>query len=273
MSTNKSDFYVGYMPEAAPAFAKKSRRFVWVLLAIVPLIGLGLAVSQRGFPPAVFEFGTLTQIEGELVMAPVPLLRTLEEGHIKHILLVGAGKMGAEYTFADWEKDNGVSLEGKRLVLNGTRIYHNGKMALELTEGVASIMRYSESVPSSSPNVISLGEVSLKGEILDPKCALGVMNPAEGKPHRSCAIRCIAGGIPPMLRITNNKGETNYILVKGRDKKDVNASIIPYVADQIQICGRLVQQDDWLVLYSDPASEIQRLAPFIPEGQVAMCGR
>ena len=101
-----------------------------------------------------------------------------------------------------------------------------------------------------------------KGEILDPKCALGVMNPAEGKPHRSCAIRCISGGIPPLFRIKTKGGESNYILLKNKDGEAINQEVLPYVADQLLICGNLVQEADWLVLYIDPETEIQRISPY-----------
>ena len=41
--------------------------------------------------------------------------------------------------------------------------------------------------------------VMLRGEIVDSKCYLGVMNPGEGTVHRDCAARCLSGGLPPML--------------------------------------------------------------------------
>jgi len=44
------------------------------------------------------------------------------------------------------------------------------------------------------------------GEIVDSKC-LGVMTPGQLTTHRACAIRCISGGIPPVLHVrqTNAK--------------------------------------------------------------------
>jgi hypothetical protein len=44
----------------------------------------------------------------------------------------------------------------------------------------------------------------LTGELVDSKCFLGVMRPAVGKVHRGCAIRCLAGGVPPGLLLRNS---------------------------------------------------------------------
>ena len=46
-----------------------------------------------------------------------------------------------------------------------------------------------------APQVLA-DNVTLKGEIIDPKCYLGAMKPGGGKTHKACAMRCIAGGIP-----------------------------------------------------------------------------
>ena len=47
----------------------------------------------------------------------------------------------------------------------------------------------------------SLGKQTFVGEIVDSKCFLGVMNPGRLTPHRACAIRCISGGVPPVLLV------------------------------------------------------------------------
>jgi hypothetical protein len=48
------------------------------------------------------------------------------------------------------------------------------------------------------------------------------MKPGFGKPHRSCAVRCISGGVPPILRIKDEKGETNYLMLIGSDDQAIN---------------------------------------------------
>lgn len=56
----------------------------------------------------------------------------------------------------------------------------------------------------------SLGEFTLQGEIVDSKCYLGVMRPGNTKTHRACAVRCIAGGVPPVLLVRDAQGDAMY---------------------------------------------------------------
>ncbi len=71
--------------------------------------------------------------------------------------------------------------------------------------------------------------VTLKGEIIDPKCYLGAMKPGGGKTHKACAMLCISGGVPPMLVTRDaNKQETFYLLTT--DQGGVaNELVLPFV--------------------------------------------
>ena len=195
-----------------------------------------------------------------------------KSGEIKSILLVGFGKMGAEKDIGLMEKKEGTKLYGAHVKFKGTRIYHDGKELLELTEGVNSFLEKS-TIPAMHLDIKKeKGSVTLRGEIYDPKCAFGVMKPGYGKPHRSCAVRCISGGIPPVLKMTNKNGEANYCLLVGPNGEAINQLVLEYVADQIQICGELKEEDDWLVLYTDPTADILRLQPHFIEGEIPLCG-
>ncbi len=273
MKDLKSDFYIGWQEKAPQLFTQRSKRFIWAVLATVVLTA-GLIVGfQKPFVGSTFEFGTISTLEGQLTLYPAPMLKIRENGQTQGVLLVGFGKIGAEKTLREMEEAQGVKLEGKSVTLRGTKIYHDGKMVLELSEGKAAFVEAKEMQPRPEIQRKDFGWVTLKGEILDPKCALGVMMPGEGKPHRSCAIRCISGGIPPLLRITNLEGQSNYILLRGMEKEAVNQQVLPYVADQIVICGQLVHEDDWLVLQTDPSSKITRISPYgAPEG-ITQCNQ
>ena len=99
---------------------------------------------------------------------------------------------------------------------------------------------------------LNLGEHTLRGEIVDIKCYLGVMKPAHGKPHRSCAARCISGGIPPVLMVRDRDGDTNHLLLVSADGRTVNREVLPLVAEPVEITGRVVRLGDWLVLQASP---------------------
>jgi hypothetical protein len=89
----------------------------------------------------------------------------------------------------------------------------------------------------------------VKGEIVDPKCFFGVMKPGEGKPHKDCAIRCILGGMPPVLKVMDNEGKQNYYLIVGPHGEKMNEAVRNYVAIPVTIHANAVQYDDWTVLY------------------------
>ena len=210
MENNKNEFYIGWQSEAPDSFARKIKKFIWIILIIVPIVAMSLVLSQQGFEDSNFEFGTLTEIEGTLFMEPVPMIKTTENGKVKTILLVGFGKFGAEKTFEAYlDKNPGkkAALNNFNVKLNGTLIYHDGKTLLELTEGANSIIGWENKTVNYNTQKKALGNTTLRGEIYDPKCAFGVMKPGHGKPHRSCAVRCISGGIPPVLKIENKKGK------------------------------------------------------------------
>ena len=95
-----------------------------------------------------------------------------------------------------------------------------------------------------------MGIQTIRGEIVDPKCYFGVMKPGEGKVHRDCAIRCILGGIPPVLHVQNDKGESNYYLIVGQNGEKMNEAVQDVVAEPVSIEAKVVQQDDWIILYA-----------------------
>lgn len=244
-----NEFYIGWQAEAPPAFARAVRRFVIGLCLLVPAVALLIVAFQSGFSGGTFEYGKKTALEGTFSRSPVPFL-TIQDGInasgkpvLQKILLVGPGKFGFDAT----ERNRAVQ-NGERIKATGFLIYHDGKTGLQ----VESI----ENQPFANPDQSTasrqpLGAVTLRGEITDPKCLLGVMKPGQGKPHRDCAVRCIAGGIPPVLKVANAGGEAEYYLLAGPNGEPANDRLLDYVGDGVQICGNLALEGDWLVLYAD----------------------
>ena len=74
-------------------------------------------------------------------------------------------------------------------------IERNGMVMLEVEPGALHF-----NGPSGiRQRVEELDQRTLRGEIVDGKCWMGVMNPGEGQVHRDCADRCLRGGLPPMF--------------------------------------------------------------------------
>jgi hypothetical protein len=186
------------------------------------------------------------------------------------VLLIGLGKHGADATLQRWESTHG-DLAGKQLRVKGTLIYYEGKTALELTDGDGALLEITTpEKPLPIPVAADLGLVTLLGEITDPKCMLGVMKPGDGRPHRSCAVRCIAGGIPPILYVRNGGQRANYYLVLGAQGQPVNQEILPNVGRNVRLVGRLEQVDNWLLLHTRSVEPLDALPP-APVEQLTLC--
>lgn len=243
------EFFIGYQSET-PTAARRAMRGVVVALAVLAVaLALALTAGQRGEEAAVFEFGNETVLEGRLLDAPEPLL-LLPSG--RAVLLIGYGKHGA------WPvlEDAGFR-PGQTLAVAGTLIYHDGRTLMEITRGAEALRR--AEVPAADrregPDEL-LGPMVLEGEIVDPKCFFGVMKPGEGKPHRACAIRCIEGGIPPVLVAERREAGTvaarAYFLVRGASGEALNDRVGPHVAVPLRVSGTVERWADWYLLRSDP---------------------
>ena len=99
---------------------------------------------------------------------------------------------------------------------------------------------------------------TLRGEIVDSKCFVGVMKPGRGKVHRACATLCIRGGIPPLLVVAEDGGALAYYLLVGPDGRTLDPIAAGLVAEPIEITGDVIELDDLRVLKATPA-HIRRL--------------
>lgn len=249
------DFYVGYLEKAPRSYSRRMKWVIAVLVLATASAAIVLVINQKGFSTATFEFGNHTKLSGKVFKEPVPMIRVPDgkdasgKQVFKTVLLVGYGKQGAKGILGEIEMREGISFEKDFVTLQGTLLYGDGKTLLEVsnmeqTFAGKSDMRFSDAVQKAE----HFGKTMLKGEIIDPKCYFGVMKPGEGKPHRSCAIRCISGGIPPVFAVKNEQGESNYFLLLGKDGEPVNKFVLDYVAEPITIEGELEKYDDWMAI-------------------------
>ena len=119
----EAEFYIGWQPSAPKGFSAWVKKYLFVLLPIVILLGVSLALSQKKFGTGNFEFGTLTEVKGIYFSNPVSVIRVVNgkdiwgnENFIT-VPLIGYGKHGAEGTIADIEKEvsEGEKIIGRRL--------------------------------------------------------------------------------------------------------------------------------------------------------------
>jgi hypothetical protein len=274
MKTEPNEFYIGWQAEAPEGISRRVRQFIFAVCVIVPLVGILLVLNQSGFATSTFELGQPTALEGVLVKTPAPFLRVFRGNDVdgkpvfQNVLLVAPGKHGATEMLVALEKQLGHPLEGRMVKMKGFLIYHDGKTLMEVEE-MTDVMEEG-AAQVEPPQPVQLGSGALLGEITDPKCLFGVMKPGYGKPHRSCAARCIAGGIPPVLKTFSTYGQTQYYLLAGEHGEPVNGEVLPFVGDQVIVCGSIYRMGDWLVVYKDSRKELA-LVPGELKGQVPMC--
>lgn len=252
-----NEYYIGWQPVAPKTYAKHIRKALIALLVIAGLLGVCLAVFQKKFSSGNFEFGQLTSIKGIYLQAPVPMLRVSSSkdifGNNAYITvpLLGFGKMGADGIIRSLEQEKQTSFNGKEIALKATLLYNDGKLLAQIDSNDHPLLSVEPATPNNSlPETKELGEMTIRGEIVDPKCFFGVMKPGQGKPHKDCAIRCILGGIPPVLRVVNEKGAANYYLLVGPHGEKMNTAVQPYVGEPVAMHVHAVQQGDWIVLYT-----------------------
>lgn len=250
------DFYIGYL-EKAPA---PVRRFTLWIVSGITLIALAVAVllvvSQRPFYPNTFEFLQYRTFTGTLHAHPYPVLQVLRPGlagelpAYSYLYLVNEGKFGAQ--------DLATAYDGQRVSFEGALIYRDDQVMVEIKQG--TLVPITNLGPARAAAQRSLGTFTLSGEIVDSKCFLGVMNPGSTKPHRSCATRCISGGVPPLFVVKARDETTRYLLLQNNAGDAVHSLVLDKVAEPLEITGEVFQQDDLLILRSDP-STYRRLTP------------
>jgi hypothetical protein len=270
-----AEFYIGWMPKAPASFAKQVKKVLFILVPLALAVALLLAAYQKKFSTANFEFGKRTEIKGIYFNLPVPMLKVIDKNNAAiTILLIGYGKHGAGTAIREMEKEKNMSFNNRELTLKGTLLYSDGKTLMQIDAAENPVVAVGKKADASfSPQQKDLGLQKIKGEIIDPKCYFGVMKPGEGKAHRDCAIRCILGGIPPVLKVMNDKGEKNYYLIVGPNGEKMNEAVQDFVAEPVEIEARAVQQDDWVILYvkDKTINRISAVSLYKSDKQIASC--
>lgn len=234
------EFFIGWQgkaPEKTGAFLKKITLGVLVLALVV---AGGVAALQGTIAEdASFEFGNTQEFEGVLVKEPVPML----VGESAVWYLVNPFKHGFDPELAE-------EFHLKKVTMEGTLIARENKVMIEALP--KSVKATSGGVVVGNPlgPEVTLGQTTLRGEIVDSKCYLGVMNPGNLKTHRACAVNCIAGGIPPVLLVRNAAGEARYVLLVGEQGQAINEDILPLVAEPVTVTGELRQRGGQLILFT-----------------------
>ena len=248
------EFYIGYLPNMPEGIAKVVRPLIALILVLGIVFAVLFLVGQKPFAKSFFEFGSVKDFEGTIQAQPIPFLLVEKEEKnndlptFERIPLVAEFKNGADKLVNNFN--------GQRVRLKGTKIYRDN---LQMIEVVAdSVEKVAGEVQQSFEKEESLGTQTLRGEIIDSKCYLGVMNPGNQKTHKICAINCLRGGIPALFVVKDSKGNVSELWLLGENGKPINKQILDFVAEPVEMTGEVKRKGDYLYFHSNPNS-IKRL--------------
>jgi hypothetical protein len=247
------EFYVSYIDGSLGTKTKRTIKRFTIGATIVAVIGAILfSFFQKTFKNSTFELTEATKVTGTFHESPYPMLRVeIAENTFKNILLLGFGKSSAN-PFLEKLRNEVDDLNGKELSIEGNLIYYNGKTLIQITNDEKVTLVSNEVAAKPKKEIIS--KMTLEGEIIDPKCFFGVMKPGKGKIHRSCAVRCISGGIPPVLATSDNNNMAQYFLLTDLNGKPINDAVLPFIGKPSEITGIVEQMEDWFFFKIDPRS-------------------
>jgi hypothetical protein len=244
-------FYVGYL-DPNPQTARRLRQLAASLVVLAAVVATVLAIATGPFDRGTYEYAAEREWQGRIEATPYPVLITMTRavansprGGYERFPLVAEGKHGAGALVA--------GLDGATVRLKGRRIIRQETTMIEVVPG--TIERYEPSLKETKSmprqDVEDLGVVTFTGEIVDSKCFLGVMNPGRLEVHRACAIRCIAGGVPPMLFVKESGGREAHLMLVDSRGLPLNDRVLDLVGYQVTIEGRLERRDDLHYLYAE----------------------
>jgi len=257
------EFYVGYLAKAPAGVARHVRRAVLGLALLMVAGAVAVTIAQGPFGRGSWG-NAPKKMTGVLKLAPYPLLLVGAgpgEG-TRTVLLVNAGKCGlfsAGGYCGPVRDESGkdvvvqrraalAPLDGRLVEVTGTVLERDGRVMVELSAAEASIAATGSDLPGGVPvDDGPASSVAVRGRIIDPKCYLGAMKPGDGKVHRACAIRCIAGGIPPVL-LGEGGSAGRFYLLTGAQGEPLNDRVLGYVDDAVEVRGVLSTIGDMEVL-------------------------
>lgn len=221
---------------------------LFIVFMGLPFLSYGIVYWQKPFSSHVYEKKNERTFEGFYFDYPEPLIQ-LDFGYYDpaldpEALLVGPQKKGAQEIIKKAMKKWGI-LNGKKIRIKGKLLYGDRKQLIELSDTEMAI----EVILNSNYPVTQTRSKRkvLQGEIISPKSWFGYMNPAEGKVHKSTAIRSIESGIPPVLRIQKD-GRNNYYILQDKTDENFVQYLSPYIAQEVEIAGETFYQNGWNVL-------------------------
>jgi hypothetical protein len=251
--SDRDDFYIGWEASMPGASRRFVRRVVAAAFAGAIAIAGAIAALQAPFAASVFEYGTEREFVGVLRETPAPQL-VVSGPACTEFCTTRSAWLLAHYGTKRGAADLVRGFDGRTVRLRGVLVYRADQTLLDVVPGSIEAID-AAGTQAAAAIVEDLGEQTLRGEIVDAKCHFGVMRPGNGKTHRACAARCIASGAPPMLWVRDAARERDlHLLLIGADGRALGREVLPWVAESVEVTGRVVRHDNLLVLEAEPTA-------------------
>lgn len=251
--SERDEFYVGWEPSMPAATRRFVRRAVAAAFGCAIALATAIAALEAPFDAGVFEYGDEREFVGVVRETPAPQL-VVSGPACTELCTARSAWLLARYGTKRGAADLVRGLDGRRVRLRGVLVYRGDQTLLDVVPGSVEAID-APGAPAVAAIVEDLGEQTLRGEIVDAKCHFGVMRPGSGKTHRACAARCIASGAPPMLWVRDAARDRDvHLLLVGADGRTLGRELLPWVAEPVEVTGRVVRHDNLLVLVADPTA-------------------
>lgn len=211
---DRDDFYIGYETGLPASWRRPVTLLVGLILSGAVIAALVFVAQERRLANARFDYADESTFDGYLSTTPTPALLVPGSGGVTTYWLVAPGKHGAHAVLGN-HGDGWITLTGKLIARESWRM-------IEVRRD--SIRRHDVQPPPPPISSAESQSAVLRGEIVDGKCYLGVMNPGERTVHRDCAVRCISGGVPPMFAYRDADG-SHLAMLLGADPEWVRHQI------------------------------------------------
>ncbi|MEO0549394.1 MAG: hypothetical protein AAFZ91_05690 [Pseudomonadota bacterium] len=248
---SKNDFFIGWADTPKP-----DRRFFigagLALLGGTGAIAAAVASAQNRPGTGSWNMGDVREWRGFATADPYPMLRLGSANNAPDFALLGCqGKCGVGARIG--------SHAGKPVIVKGSLIERGPYKMIAVVDGMDWIREdtTSDAPTAALPELETLGQVTLQGEILDSKCWFGAMSPNQGKVHKACASLCIRGGIPPAFYVQDRQDQKALMIMTDGGLAH-SRDLLEFVADPVEITGTL-QRRGPLFLLDNPVSAIRRL--------------
>jgi hypothetical protein len=250
---DRDDFFIGWFPTPLK-YARFLRPIVIALLLAAGGTAAAVAFLQRDPGAGRWDADEVRIFDGIVYTRPYAMIRIPGDkpgNPPRTILLVEDGKFGALPRVEGFVQGKAA---GVAVRVTGTILHRNGRWMLELVEGEKGMRRLRAEEEKKLPPLawpapeVLAEHVTLKGEIIDPKCYLGAMKPGGGKTHKACAMLCISGGVPPMLVTRDASRNETFFLLVTEAGGGANERVLDFVGDPVEVSGRLERHGDLLIL-------------------------